>query len=94
MVDLYSTSCYNNNATLAHCNGHSQGWDPDPFTRWSEEESDLIYLDGWHAMRFGWIRPEVYDLRNGPGFANLRPLQIPSSNDRAVIIYDGSVGTE
>lgn len=94
MVDLYSSSCYNNNATLAHCNALNQGWEPDASIRWDEEESDLIYLDGWHTMRFGWIRPQVYDLQNGPGFANLRPPQISSSNDRAVVLYDSSVGTD
>lgn len=94
MVDLYSSSCYNKNATLAHCNALDRGWDPDPATRWDEEESDLIHLDGWHATRFGWIRPKVYDLRNGPGFTSLRPPQISTSNDRAVILYDGSVGTD
>ncbi len=94
MADLYSTSCYNNNATLAHCNALNRGWEPNDSLRWEEEESDLIYLDGWHMMRFGWSRPKIYDLRDGPGFANLRPPQISTSNDRAVIIYDGSIGTD
>ena len=80
MADLYGSNCRGFGLTLATC------------TAGATIPTDLVHLDAWHKIRMGWVRPLIYDLKDFPAGAALRPAQ--ASDARPVILYDSSRGTQ
>ena len=79
MVDLYGSHCRGIGLTLASC------------TSSETTPTDLVHLDPWHKIRMGWVRPLIYDIKEFPAGAAIRPPQ--SGAARPVILYDSSRGT-
>ena len=80
MHHLYGLSCRGYGLTVASCTAGGA-----PTT------TDLIHLDPWNKLRMGWVKPLIYDLKDFPAGAAIRPNQ--SSSDRPVILFDSSRGT-
>ena len=79
MVDLYGSNCRGMGLTLASCTAGATAY------------TDLVHLDPWHKIRMGWVKPLIYDIRDHPAGAAIRPPQFPG--ERPVILFDSSRGT-
>ena len=79
MVDLYGSNCRGLGLTLASCTAGETSY------------TDLVHLDPWHKIRMGWVKPLIYDIRDHPAGAAIRPPQV--TGERPVILFDSSRGT-
>jgi M6 family metalloprotease-like protein len=79
-VDLYNTGCWNSGLTLMSCTIYPVLDDRRTFD-----------LDPWHRILFGWVTPQIFELKTG-GIATISVPQFPSANT-PVILYDSARGT-
>ena len=75
-LDLYSSFCYNQDATLMHCNA-------------STAEPSHVHLDPFYKMRLAWATPRIYDA-NYPGgtLIDVAPLAGQAGNNSPIILQE------